>query len=123
MQIDRELHETEVRVARRRRRLEYTAHAAKERAVRTILSPAGILGAAGIGLLATVGLLRKRSEPRYVYRKRPGKLAALGGVLGSAAASAAFALLRAQFGSPAQMAQLVLARLKKSPSHAAHGRP
>jgi hypothetical protein len=67
-----------------------------------------------------VGLLRRRSEPRYVHaRPRAGKLAGAA----SLAASLAFALLRAQFGSPAQMAHLVLARLKKSPAHAGPGRP
>ena len=120
MQIDSEIRDIEVRLARRRHRLEYTARAAKHRAAQTIFSPAGILGAAGIGLLAAVGLLRKRSAPRYAYsHRRPGKLAGLAGVV----ASIALALLRAQFGSPAQMAQLVLARLKKAPPHAAHGRP
>jgi hypothetical protein len=119
MQIDREIHDTEVRLARRRRRLEYTARAAKHRATQTIFSPAGILGAAGIGLLAAVGLLRRRSEPRYVYgRPRGGKLAGIASIV----ASVALTLLRAQFGSPSHMAQLVLARMKKSPPRAVHGR-
>lgn len=120
MQIDREIHDLELRLARRRHRLEFTARAAKDRAARTIFSPVGLLGAAGVGLFAVVGVLRKRSEPKYRYsHRRPSKLAGLAGIVGSVA----LALLRAQFGSPAQMAQLVLAKMKKAPPRGAYGRP
>ena len=114
MHIDEDIRVVEARLAHRRHRLERTAQLAKHRAAKTLFSPASVLGAGGIGLLALVGLLRKRSQPRYVYtRQRPGKLAAIASVL----ASVAFPLLRAQFGSPAQMAQLVLSKMKKAPSH------
>ena len=120
MQIDREIHDLELRLALRRHRLEHTARAAKDRAARTIFSPVGLLGAAGLGLLAVVGVLRKRSEPKYRYtHRRPSKLAGLAGIVGSVG----LALLCAQFGSPAQMAQFVLAKMKKPPTYAAHGRP
>ena len=118
MHIDEDIRVVETRLAERRHRLERTAQLAKHRASKTIFSPAGILSAAGLGLLAAVGLLRKRSEPRYAYvrHQRSGKLAGIASVL----ASVVFTLLRAQFGSPAQMAQLVLSKMKKAPSH---GRP
>lgn len=117
MDIDQDIRAVEERLAGRRHRLERTALLAKHRVSRTIFSPAGILGAAGIGLLAMVGLLRRRAAPRYVHARPPiGKLAGAASLI----ASVAFALLRAQFGSPAQMAQLVLAKMKKAPPH---GRP
>jgi hypothetical protein len=120
MPVDHEIREIELRLAHRRHLLERTARAAKDRAARTLFSPVGLLGAAGVGLLAVLGVLRKRSEPKYRYsHRRPSKLAGLAGLAGSVA----LALLRAQFGSPAQMAQVVLARLKKPPGQPAHGRP
>ena len=120
MRIDPEIHALELRLAHRRHLIERTALAAKHRAARTVFSPAGILGAAGLGLLAVVGVLRKRSEPKYRHsHRRPSKLAGLAGIAGSIG----LALLRSQFGSPAQMAQFVLARLKKPPRQIAHGRP
>jgi hypothetical protein len=120
MHIDEDIRVVELRLAHRRHLLERTAQLAKHRASKTIFSPAGILGAAGLGLLAVVGLVRKKSPTRYVYARRQpaSKLTGVASVL----ASVVFALMRAQFGSPAQMAQLVLSKMKKAPQHPQYGR-
>lgn len=112
MHLDSEIYELERRIARRRHRIAHGARVARHRAFRAIVSPAGLLSAVGLGLLAIFGLVRKKSTAPP--RARAGKLAGLASLLASLLASAGFALLRAQFGSPAQMAQLVLSKLKKT---------
>ena len=116
MHLDSEIYELERRIARRRHRIEHGARVARHRAFRAIVSPAGLLSAVGLGLLATFGLVRKKSTAPP--RARAGKLAGLASLL----ASAGFALLRAQFGSPAQMAQLVLSKMKKAQHQPVHSR-
>lgn len=121
MHIDDEIRDLELRIVRRRHAIEWSARAARQRAVRTLVSPAGLLGAVGIGFLAAFGLARRRrsqAAARVAAHGRMGKLAGLASLL----ASVGFALLRAQFGSPMQMAQLVLSRLKKSPPQPVHSR-
>src|SRR5258705_24298 len=85
------------------------APAPGRRAVRSLVSPAGLLGAAALGFLAVTGVTRRHQYQPAPVAARRGKLAGIMSVV----ASAAFALLRAQFGSPAQMAQLVLSKLKR----------
>ena len=109
--LDKEIQDLEHRLAQRKLKVELLARASGRRAVRSLVSPAGLIGAAALGFLAVTGITRRQHyQPAPVAVTRQGKLAGLMGL----AASAAFALLRAQFGSPAQMAQLVLSKLKKT---------
>jgi hypothetical protein len=114
MQIDREIHEVEERLAQRRLKVELLARASRRRVVHGLVSPAGLLGAGALGFLAVARVLHR---PRRVDRRKNG--GGKGGLLGSLAGLAAtigFQLLRAQFGSPAQMAQGALAFFRrKSP--------
>ena len=103
MSIDSEIHEVEKRLAARRLKVELLARASSRRTVGMIVSPAGLLGAGALGFIAVAGVLRR---PHRVDRRKNG--GGKGGILGSLAGLAAtigFQLLRAQFGSPAQMAQ------------------
>lgn len=118
MNIDNEIRDLEHRLAQRRLKVELLARASGRRAVRSLVSPAGLIGAAALGFLAVTGVTR-RQHHRPVPAARSGKLAGLAGL----AASAAFALVRAQFGSPAQIAQVLLSKLKKSPGRHAPSRP
>src|SRR5262245_60813810 len=108
MEIEKDIQEVEQRLAQRRLKVELLARASRQRAMGGLVSPAGLLGAGALGFLAVAGVLRKRhSHP--VDRRRSGK--GKGGIVGSLAGLAAtigFQLLRAQFGSPAQMAQRAL---------------
>jgi hypothetical protein len=109
--IDEEIHELEQRIAQRRHRVEYIARATRQRAVKTVLSPVGLLSAAGVGFLATLGLGRRHH--RYAAPKamsRGGRITGIASLL----ASVAFSVLRAQFGSPAQMARLLVSKFQKS---------
>jgi hypothetical protein len=109
--IDKEIHEIEQRMARRRHEVADTARAAKERAVRRLVSPAGLAVAGALGFIATAALLRKRRAPVYVQagKLKGGGAVSLLGVLMPVALS----LVRAQFGSPAAMAQFFLAKMRK----------
>jgi hypothetical protein len=109
--LDKEIQDLEHRLAQRKRRVELLARASGRRAVRSLVSPAGLIGAAALGFLAVTGVTRRQHvRPVPVATVRQSKLAGLMGL----AASAGFALLRAQFGSPGQIAQLVLSKLKKT---------
>lgn len=112
--IDDEIRRLEQRMARRRREIAGAAHAAKQRARRKLLSPGGLIAAAGLGFLATVGFLRKRTAPVRASRDKANGAAV--GAIGMLM-PIALAIVRAQFGSPAGLAQYVLAkvRLRSSP--------
>jgi hypothetical protein len=109
--IDDEIYELEQRISRRRHSLEYTARRAKNTAVRKLMSPLGLISAAGIGLVATLGLTRRKTV--HVAPAHVGKAGRLAGIA-SVLASVAFSVLRAQFGSPAQIAQMLMAKFQKS---------
>lgn len=113
--IDDEIRRLEQRMARRRREIAGAAHAAKQRARRKLLSPGGLIAAAGLGFLATVGFLRKRTAPVHASRDNANGGAAVGAI--GMLMPIALAIVRAQFGSPAGLAQYVLAkvRLRSSP--------
>jgi hypothetical protein len=118
LHIDNEIHELEQRIAQRRHTVEYLARAAKQRVIKTVLSPVGLLSAAGIGFLATLGLTRRHHAVAPKAVGKGGRIAGIASVL----ASLAIPLLRAQFGSPAHMAQLLLSKFQKY-RQAAHSRP
>lgn len=106
MHIDHDIQEVEQRIARRRMAVELTGRAVWRRTVRKVVSPAGLMTAAALGALTVVGIFRR---PHPV----PGKAAKAGkwGSIAGLAASVGFALLKAQYGSPAHMANLVLAKV------------
>ena len=118
LHIDDEIYELEQRIARRRHSVGYLARVAKQTAVRKLVSPLGLISAAGIGLIATLGLTRRKTV--HYAPARAGKAGRLAGIA-SVLASVAFSVLRAQFGSPAQIAQVLLAKFQKS-RQAAHYR-
>jgi len=110
MNLDSEIQNLEHRLAQRKLKVELLAHAARRRAVRSLVSPAGLIGVAALGFLAVTGVTR-RQHYQPVHAVRSGRLAGITGIV----ASAAFALLQAQFGSPAQIAQALLSKMKKTP--------
>ena len=114
MHIDDEIRGIEERLAARRHRIARTARLARHVAVRKIVSPAGLLAAVGVGFLTTVGLFRKKKVEAGRLRRRRGdaKAGKLAG-LASLVASAAFAILRSQLGSPLEMAQFVASKIRR----------
>ena len=114
MSLDSEIQDLEHRLARRKLKVELLAQATRRRAVRSLVSPVGLIGAGLLGFLAVTGVTR-RQHYQPVHAARSGRLAGIAGIV----ASAAFALLQAQFGSPAQIAQLLLSKMKKTPQRPA----
>lgn len=112
MPIDQEIYEIEQRMARRRHEVAHTARAAKERAVRKVVSPLGLAIAAGIGFLATTAFLRKPRVKVVERRQSPRKAGKLAGAA-SLLMPIVVGVLRTQFGSPGEMAQAVLSKVKK----------
>ena len=101
MQIDEEIQNVEHQLAQRRLKVELLARATMRRTVGTLVSPAGIATAAGLGFLAVAGVMRR---PRYVER-RNGKRGIVGGLIGLGA-TLGVQLLRAQLSSPARLQRL-----------------
>ncbi len=110
MHIDRDILEVEQRIARRRMSVELTGRAVWRRTVRKVISPAGLLGAAALGAVTVLGVFRRHQAVPHKAAKA-GVLGGIGGSLAGLAASAGFALLKAQYGSPVNMANLVLAKV------------
>ena len=109
-QIEHEILEVEQRIARRRMSVDLTARAAWHRSVSKVFSPVGLLSAAALGFVTVAAVLRRR--PKIVERRRGGRSGGKwAGVLGLLA-SGGLALLKAQYGSPVNMAHSVLGQVK-----------
>lgn len=113
MKIDREIDALETRIASRRMAVELTARAAARRSVDALVSPVGLAAAAGVGFLAARLLARKPPAARARQaRQKPPRAYGMASLL----ASGVFALMRAQFGSPLQMAQMAVSKFHASRS-------
>jgi hypothetical protein len=115
--LDDEIYEVEERLARRRAELPGVARATGRSAMHKLASPAGLAAAAALGFLVGGGLRRGNGhhpKPRWVKVEEKEK--AKGIAIGSLAMSAAVALMKAQFGSPLEMAQAVLSKVKSRKS-------
>ena len=106
MEIDRDILEVERRIEVRRLRVELLMRASGRRIV-----PAGLVGVGALGVVALAGFMRR---PRYTER-RHGKGGLVSSLVGLAT-TLGFQLLRAQLGSPAQIAQRVLVFFKRRSS-------
>ena len=119
--LDDEIYEIEERLARRRVELPRVARATGRSAMHKLASPAGLAAALALGFLAGGGLRRgngRHHAPPPRWEKVQEKEKAKGIAIGSLAMSAAIALIKAQFGSPFEMAQVLLAKVqsRKAPS-------
>lgn len=110
--LDDEIHEVEARLARRRAELPRVARATGRSAMHKLASPAGLAAAAALGFLAGGGLRRGNGHPKPRWVKVEEKEKTKGIAISSLAMSVAIALIKAQFGSPLQMAQAVLAKIQ-----------
>jgi hypothetical protein len=110
MHPDPEIVEVEQRLARRRVQLEHTLHETGQRAVKTLASPAVLIGVVALGFLAGAGVSRRKAAPSDARRAKAEKTGFAGMLM-----TGALWLLKQQLGNPAQIAQLILSRMKKSP--------
>jgi len=117
--LDDEIYEVEQRLARRRAELPRVARATGRRAMAAIASPAGLAAAALLGFLVGGGLRRnghRSVEPRW--QKVPQGEKTKGIALGSLAMSAAIALIKAQYGTPLDMARALYEKVQSRKARA-----
>jgi hypothetical protein len=106
---DREIYEVEKRIADRRQRVEQAARATGRQALRALTSPWALAGAAVLGFLAAGGVPGRHHEMHVdPSTKKAAKASTLSGI-GMAALTW---FIKSQFGSPVQMAQFFLSKVK-----------
>jgi len=110
--LDDEIYEVEERLSRRREALPRVARATGRSAMHKLASPAGLAAAAALGFLAGGGLRRANGHPKPRWVKVEDKEKTKGIAIGSLAMSAAIALIKAQFGTPAEMARVLLHKVQ-----------
>ena len=110
---DQEIYEVERRIAERRHRVEAVARQTGQATLRALTSPWAIGAAAVLGFLAAGGIMR-RHEHRATLSRDQKKAAKVGGITSIAMAAASW-IIKAQFGSPAALAQFVMSKVRKQP--------
>jgi hypothetical protein len=110
---DEEIYEVERRIAERRHRVEAVARQTGQAALRALTSPWAIGGAAVLGFLAAGGIMRRHEHKASLSREQK-KAAKVGGIASVAMAATSW-IIKAQFGSPAALAQFVMSKVKKQP--------
>jgi hypothetical protein len=111
---DHEIFEVEQRIAARRSRVRQEATAAGRRAMQKLSSPTALIGAAALGFLVAGGLARRDREPPHPERRKSdhtkaAKATGLAGVL----MTGAMWVIKARYGSPVQLAQVLLEKFQK----------
>lgn len=111
---DEEVYEVERRLAQRRAQLANNAREAGQRATRKLSSPVALIAAAGIGFLAAAAVAKRQQTPPHPERRKSDhiKAAKATGVVGVLLSSAMW-FVRAQWGSPAKLAQALLEKFQK----------
>jgi hypothetical protein len=111
---DNEIFEVEQRIAGRRAQLARHSREAGRRALQALASPMALIGAAAIGFFVAGGIARRRQEPPHPERRKSdhtkaAKATGLAGVL----VPAAMWFVRAQWGSPVKLAQVMLEKFQR----------
>ena len=111
---DNEIFEVEQRIAGRRAQLARHSREAGRRTLQALASPAALIGAAALGFFVAGGLARRRQEPPHPERRKSdhtkaAKATGLAGVL----VPAAMWFVRAQWGSPVKLAQVMLEKFQR----------
>ena len=122
---DEEVYEVERRLAQRRAQLASSAREAGQRATRKLSSPVALIAAAGIGFLAAAAMAKRQQTPPHPERRKSDHLnaAMATGFVGDLLSSALW-FVRAQWGSPAKLAQVILEKFQKpKPSPRGDKRP
>jgi hypothetical protein len=109
MPPDQEIFEVEQRLAMRRARFAQESREARARALQALASPLALAAAAALGFVAAGALARRNHRPRHPERRKSdhvkaAKRTGLAGML----LPAAMWFVRAQWGSPARAAQILL---------------
>ena len=116
---DKEIYEVEQRIALRRTQVGRHGREASARAMQALASPVALIGAAALGFFLAGGLSPRRKEPPHPERRKSDhiKAAKATGVAG-ALTTAAMWFIKAQYGSPLQLAQSMLQKFQRSKARA-----
>jgi hypothetical protein len=111
---DHEIYEVERRIALRRSQVVRHSKEAGKRAMQALASPAALTGAAALGFFAAAAVAKRQQKPPHPERRKSdhskaAKATGLAGIL----LPAVMWLVRAQWGSPVQAAQVLLERFQK----------
>jgi hypothetical protein len=111
---DKEIFEVEQRIALRRAQFVRHSREAGRRALQALASPLALAAAAALGFVAAGGFSRKPKEPPHPERRKSdhtkaAKATGLAGVL----LPAAMWFVRAQWGSPVQLARVMLEKFQR----------
>ena len=111
---DKEVYEVEQRIALRRAQVARHAREAGQRSLQALASPVALLAAAAFGFIVAGGFSSRRKEPPHPERRKSDHLksAKATGIAGMLMPVAMW-LVRAQWGSPMQLAQVVLQKMQK----------
>ena len=118
---DREIYDVEKRIAERRHRVEAVTRAAARQALHALTSPWALAGAAALGFMVASGVQRRQQNHAHVDPQT--KKAVKAGGIASVAMAAATWLIKSQFGSPVQMAQFFVSKVKKQPPQPVRASP
>jgi hypothetical protein len=110
--LDDEIYEVEARISSRRERIPEVARSTGRSALHAMASPAGLATAAVLGFVIGGGL-RRNGHQRPTVERRKTQEKTKGALLGSLVMTGVTALIRAQFGSPANMAKVALEKFQK----------
>lgn len=110
---DEEIYEVERRIAARRARLAGDAREAGRRAMQKLASPVSLVAAAGLGFLAAAAMAKRQQKPPHPERRKSDhvKAAKATGITG-VLLSGAMWYIRAQWGSPAKLAQALMEKFQ-----------
>lgn len=111
---DKEIYEVEQRIALRRSQLVRHSKEAGQRGMQALASPVALIGAAALGFFVAGGFARRKKEPPHPERRKSDHLKAakatgIAGVL----MPLAMWVIRAQWGSPVNLATSMLEKLRK----------
>jgi hypothetical protein len=111
---DQEIYDVEQRIALRRSQVVRHSKEAGRRAMQGLASPAALIGAATLGFLVAAAVAKRQQKPPHPERRKSdhtkaAKATGLAGML----LPVAMWLVRAQWGSPVQAAQVLLERFQK----------
>jgi hypothetical protein len=111
---DQEIYEVETRIAARRAQVKKHAREAGTRTLQKLASPPALIAAAALGFFAAAAVVKRQQKPPHPERRKSDhlKAAKATGIAGMLLPAAMW-LVRAQWGSPARAAQLLMEKMSK----------
>ena len=111
---DQEIYKVESRIAARRAQVKKHARETGTRTLQTLASPPALIAAAALGFFAAGAFAKRQQKPPHPERRKSDHTkAAKATGIASMLIPAVMWLVRAQWGSPARAAQLLMEKVSK----------